>query len=61
MFNVNDKGCVFGGSLVSLMMLVGWVLVELVLCCCGEDCDVFVGEFMVCYFVLVWDDFCVDV
>ena len=29
--NVNDKGCAFGGSLVSLMTLAGWGLVKLAL------------------------------
>jgi thioesterase domain-containing protein len=55
--NVNDKGCAFGGSLVSLMTLAGWGLVELALRARGEDCDVFVGESTVRYLSPLWDDF----
>lgn len=55
--NVNDKGCAFGGSLVSVMTLTGWGLVELALRERGEDCDVFVGESTVRYLSPVWDDF----
>ena len=55
--NVNDKGCAFGGSLVSLMTLTGWGLVELALRKHGHDCDVFVGESTVRYLQPVWADF----
>jgi thioesterase domain-containing protein len=55
--NVNDKGCAFGGSLVSLMTLTGWGLVELALRQHGEDCDVYVGESTVRYLHPVWADF----
>lgn len=55
--NVNDKGCAFGGSLVSLMTLAGWGLVELALRARGEDCDVFVGESSVRYLAPLWSDF----
>ena len=55
--NVNDKGCAFGGSLVSLMTLTGWGLVELALRQRGEDCDVYVGESTVRYLSPVWADF----
>ena len=55
--NVNDKGCAFGGSLVSLMTLCGWGLVELALRRQGRDCDVFVGESTVRYLQPVWTDF----
>ncbi|MGC1550116.1 MAG: YiiD C-terminal domain-containing protein [Rhodanobacter sp.] len=55
--NVNDKGCAFGGSLVSVMTLTGWGLVELALRHRGEDCDVFVGESTVRYLSPVWEDF----
>ena len=58
--NVNDKGCAFGGSLVSLMTLAGWALVELALRERGEDCDVFVGESTVRYLAPVWTDFRAD-
>jgi hypothetical protein len=50
--NVNDKGCAFGGSLVSLMTLCGWGLVELALRRRGEDCDVFVAESTVFFHTL---------
>lgn len=55
--NVNDKGCAFGGSLVSLMTLTGWGLVELALRAHGRDCDVYVGESAVRYLQPVWADF----
>lgn len=55
--NVNDKGCAFGGSLVSLMTLSGWALVELALRQRGVDCDVFVAESGVRYLAPLWHDF----
>jgi thioesterase domain-containing protein len=55
--NINDKGCAFGGSLVSLMTITGWGLVELALRQHGEDCDVYVGESTVRYLSPVWGDF----
>ena len=55
--NVNDKGCAFGGSLVSVMTLTGWGLVELELRMRGLDCDLFVGESTVRYLEPVWTDF----
>ncbi|WP_158882789.1 YiiD C-terminal domain-containing protein [Rhodanobacter sp. L36] len=55
--NVNDKGCAFGGSLVSLMTLCGWALVELALRRQGQDCDVFVAESTVRYLAPLWQDF----
>ncbi|HET6552410.1 MAG TPA: YiiD C-terminal domain-containing protein [Dyella sp.] len=55
--NVNDKGCAFGGSLVSAMTLTGWGLVELELRMRGLECDVFVGESTVRYLEPVWTDF----
>ncbi len=54
--NVNDKGCAFGGSLVSLMTLNCWALVELVLREGGHDCDLFVGESTVRYLAPVWQE-----
>ncbi len=56
--NVNDKGCAFGGSLVSLMTLSGWALVELALRRRGIECDVFVAESGVRYLAPLWQDFC---
>ena len=55
--NVNDKGCAFGGSLVSLMTLSGWALVEMALRRYGHDCDVFVAESSVRYLSPMWQDF----
>ena len=55
--NVNDKGCAFGGSLVTLMTLNGWALVELALRERGETCDLFVGESTVHYLIPLWQDF----
>lgn len=55
--NVNDKGCAFGGSLVSVMTLSGWALVELALRRRGLDCDVFVAESSVRYLAPLWEDF----
>ena len=55
--NANDKGCAFGGSLVSLMTLNGWALVELPLRERGLACDVFVGESMINYLAPLWRDF----
>ena len=55
--NINDKGCAFGGSLVSVMTLACWALVELALRERARDCDVFVGESSVAYLAPVWQDF----
>jgi thioesterase domain-containing protein len=42
--NINDKGCAFGGSLVSLMTLAGWSLVTAKLMDAGLDADVYVAD-----------------
>jgi thioesterase domain-containing protein len=55
--NVNDKGCAFGGSLVSLMTLAGWGLVKLALDSHGRDCDIYVQDSDVRYLAPVWNDF----
>jgi len=47
--NVNDKGCAFGGSLVSLMTLAGWGLIVRRLAEAGEDADVYVAATEVRY------------
>lgn len=47
--NVNDKGCAFGGSLVSLMTLAGWGLTALRLRAAGLAADVFVADTQVRY------------
>jgi thioesterase domain-containing protein len=55
--NVNDKGCAFGGSLVSVMTLAGWGLVKLALDRQGRDCDIYVQDSDVRYLAPVWNDF----
>src|SRR3546814_12685327 len=42
--HVNDKGCAFGGSLVSLLTLASWGLVNLHVQAPGLDADVFVAD-----------------
>ena len=54
--NINDKGCAFGGSLVSLLTLAGWALVVLRLRELGRDCDVYVQDSQVRYLAPVWSD-----
>ena len=55
--NINDKGCAFGGSLVSLMTLAGWGLVKLGLDRQGRACDIYVQDSDVRYLAPVWNDF----
>jgi thioesterase domain-containing protein len=55
--NINDKGCAFGGSLVSLLTLAGWSLIVLKLRALGSACDVYVQDSTVRYLAPVWDDF----
>ena len=47
--NVNDKGCAFGGSLVSLMTLAGWCLVSGRLQQAGLEAEVYVADSQVRY------------
>ena len=47
--HVNDKGCAFGGSLVSLATLAAWGLVTLQVEAAGLDADVFVAASEVRY------------
>ena len=47
--NVNDKGCAFGGSLVSLMTLAGWALATRRLDEAGFKADVYVADSQVRY------------
>ena len=54
--NINDKGCAFGGSLVSLLTLAGWGLVVLKLRDLGRDCDVYVQDSTVRYLAPVWSE-----
>ena len=55
--NINDKGCAFGGSLVSLLTLAGWGLIVLKLSALGKACDVYVQDSTVRYLAPVWEDF----
>ncbi|HST28722.1 MAG TPA: YiiD C-terminal domain-containing protein [Rudaea sp.] len=55
--NINDKGCAFGGSLVSLLTLAGWGLIVLKLRALGTNCDVYVQDSAVRYLAPVWEDF----
>jgi thioesterase domain-containing protein len=55
--NINDKGCAFGGSLVSLLTLAGWGLIVLKLGELERDCDVYVQDSSVRYLAPVWSDF----
>ena len=47
--HVNDKGCAFGGSLVSLMTLAGWGVATLALERAGLNAEVFVASSEVRY------------
>ena len=58
--NVNDKGCAFGGSLVSLMTIGAWGLVFLELAQAGIDADIFVADSRVRYLKPVFEDIVVD-
>ena len=58
--NLNDKGCAFGGSLVALMTLAGWALVENRLQAAGLHADVFVADSQVEYLAPLWDDLTAD-
>jgi thioesterase domain-containing protein len=55
--NINDKGCAFGGSLVSILTLAGWGLIVLRLAALNRACDVFVQDSSVRYLAPVWSDF----
>jgi thioesterase domain-containing protein len=55
--NINDKGCAFGGSLLSLLTLAGWGLIVLKLRELDHDCDVYVQDSEVRYLAPVWEDF----
>ena len=54
--HVNDKGCAFGGSLVSMMTLAAWGLVTLRLQQAGVPADVFVADSQVRYLAPLFDD-----
>lgn len=54
--HVNDKGCAFGGSLVSLMTLAGWGLVTLQVQAAGLAADVYVADSRVDYLAPLFAD-----
>ncbi|MEO8804230.1 MAG: YiiD C-terminal domain-containing protein [Rudaea sp.] len=55
--NINDKGCAFGGSLVSALTLSGWGLIFLRLRALGIHCDIYVQDSQIRYLLPVWSDF----
>jgi thioesterase domain-containing protein len=55
--NINDKGCAFGGSLLSLLTLAGWGLIVLKLRALDVACDVYVQDSEARYLAPVWEDF----
>ncbi len=54
--NINDKGCAFGGSLVSLMTISAWGLVFLELAQAGIEADIYVADSRVRYLKPVFED-----
>lgn len=54
--HVNDKGCAFGGSLVSLMTLAAWGLVTLKVSEAELNADVFVADTDVRYLAPLYAD-----
>lgn len=53
--NRNDKGCAFGGSLVSLMTLAGWGSAVLRLGADNGTAEVYVQDSSVSYLTPVWE------
>ena len=54
--HVNDKGCAFGGSLVSLLTLASWGLATLHVQQAGLEADVFVADSEVRYLAPLFGD-----
>jgi len=54
--NINDKGCAFGGSLISLLTLAGWGLIVLRLRALNTRCDVYVQDSVARYLAPVWEE-----
>jgi thioesterase domain-containing protein len=52
--NVNDKGCVFGGSMASLMTLACWGLARLALRERDFEPDIYVQDSQIEYLAPVW-------
>ena len=58
--NINDKGCAFGGSLVSLMTIAAWGLISLEVESAGLHADIFVADSRVRYLKPVFEDIVVE-
>ncbi len=58
--NVNDKGCAFGGSTVSLMTIAAWGLVTLELEQAGAGAEVYVADSQIRYLKPVFEDIVVE-
>lgn len=58
--NINDKGCAFGGSLMSAMTLAAWGLVTTALAGEGIEADVYVADSRVRYLRPVFEDLQVE-
>ncbi len=58
--NVNDKGCAFGGSLVSMMTIAAWGLVTLEVGTAGIAADVYVADSRVRYLKPVFEELLVE-
>lgn len=54
--HVNDKGCAFGGSMVSLMTLASWGLVTMQVEAAGIDAGIYVADSQVRYLHPVYED-----
>ncbi len=54
--HVNDKGCAFGGSMVSLMTLASWGLVTMQVEAAGIDAGIYVADSQVRYLHPVFED-----
>lgn len=52
--NVNDKGCAFGGSIVSLLTLAGWALLREAVAG-GEDAEIYVVDSRIEYLRPVYE------
>lgn len=54
--HLNDKGCAFGGSMVSLMTLASWGLVTMQVEAAGIDAGIYVADSQVRYLHPVYED-----
>lgn len=54
--HINDKGCAFGGSMVSLLTLASWGLVSLQIEAAGIDAGIYVADSQVRYLHPVFED-----